>query len=60
MSPTEIKILLLRKKLKLTDLAIEFGCSLSHLSNVIRGVRNSPKIRQKLSEKLGVPNARTK
>lgn len=60
MSPTEIKILLLRNQLKIKDLANEFGCSPSHLSNVVRGARNSPKIRQKLSEKLGVPNAKTK
>lgn len=52
MTPTEIKIGLLRNGLKVKDLAQEFGCSPSHLWNVIRGARNSPKIRQKLFEVL--------
>lgn len=53
MSPTEIKILLLRKGIKLKDLALEFGCSPSHLSNVVRGTRKSPAIREKLFQVLG-------
>ena len=52
MTPTEIKIELLRKGKSITDLASKFGCRRQELSMCIRQVRIYPRLRRLLAAEL--------
>ena len=53
MSPIELKVLLLRRGLTISSLAIEFGCYRQELSMLINGRRIYPHLRERLAKKLG-------
>jgi lambda repressor-like predicted transcriptional regulator len=53
MTPTEIKIELLRKGYSITGLAREFGCRREELSMCVHQSRVYPEIQEKLARKLG-------
>jgi lambda repressor-like predicted transcriptional regulator len=54
MTPTEIKIELLRKGLTITGLAVKFGCRREELSMCIRQVRIYPHLRELLAAEFGM------
>lgn len=53
MTPTEIKIELLRQGKSITDLARKFGCRREELSMCIRQVRIYAHLRKRLAAELG-------
>ena len=53
MTPTEIKILLLREGYTITGLALEFSCKREELSMCIHKHRVYPELQEKLAVKLG-------
>ena len=55
MSPTKIKILLLRAGLKQTDLAREYGCTHVMVHRVVTGKGRSRGIQRLIARKLGIP-----
>lgn len=55
MTPTDIKIALLRAGLRQTDLAEEFGCSAAHVHQVLMGKGRSQPLKRFLARKLKLP-----
>jgi len=53
MTPTEIKIMMLRKGYSIAGLAREFGCRREELSMCIHRQRIYPELQEKLASKFG-------